>query len=148
MKKVWIILAAVLLIVAIVGGIMWFNFSNSPEYALMNIFKDMNENGAEGLRPHLTAEAQTTLDNINAFADNKIVNAIVGLLDMKDDITVLKEKLQQTKWDVVDIMKGENNAVAILSFEYDEDLSGTMEISMTKEEKVWKIDDIQLPKLN
>ena len=45
-------------------------------------------------------------------------------------------------------MKGENNAVAILSFEYDEDLSGTMEISMTKEEKTWKIDDIQLPKLN
>lgn len=148
MKKVWIISAAAVLIVAIVGGVMWFNFTQSPEYALMNIFRDMSESGAEGLRPHLTADAQTTLDNINAFAENKIVNAIAGLLDMKDDIAVLMEKLQQTKWDVVDIMKGENNAVAILSFEYDEDLSGTMEISMTKEEKTWKIDDIQLPKLN
>ncbi|MBQ7087428.1 MAG: hypothetical protein IJM96_08150 [Clostridia bacterium] len=67
---------------------------------------------------------------------------------MKDDITVLKEKLQQTKWDVVDIMKGENNAVAILSFEYDEDLSGTMEVSMIKEEKEWKIDSLQLPEFN
>ncbi|MBQ6934814.1 MAG: hypothetical protein IJN37_10570 [Clostridia bacterium] len=76
------------------------------------------------------------------------MNAIVGLLDMKDDITILKEKLQQTKWDVVDIMKGENNAVAILSFEYDEDLSGTMEVSMIKEEKEWKIDILQLPEFN
>lgn len=76
------------------------------------------------------------------------MNAIVGLLDMKDDITILKEKLKQIKWDVVDIMKGENNAVAILSFEYDEDLSGTMEISMVKEEKEWKIDSLQLPEFN
>lgn len=56
MKKVWIVLVAVIAVIAVAGGIFWFNFTQSPEYALMQIGKDIEKQGIEGLYTHLTAE--------------------------------------------------------------------------------------------
>ena len=148
MKKVWIILAAVLLIVAIVGGIFWFKFTASPEYALMQIGKDIEKMGIEGLYTHLTAEGQQMFDNIGKVTDNQIVGALVGLLGLEDDIAIFKENLDNMKWEVEDIMKGENNARVILDFEYSEEVEGSVEISMIKQEKEWKIDGFEMPQFD
>ena len=148
MKKVWIILAAVLLIVAIVGGIFWFKFTASPEYALMQIGKDIEKMGIEGLYTHLTDEGQQMFDNIGKVTDNEIVGALVGLLGLEDDIAIFKENLDNMKWEVEDIMKGENNARVILDFEYSEEVEGSVEISMIKQEKEWKIDGFEMPQFD
>ena len=148
MKKVWIILAAVLLVVAVVGGIFWFKFTSSPEYALMQIGKDIEKMGIEGLYTHLTAEGQQMFDNIGKVTDNQIVGALVGLLGLEDDIAIFKENLDNMKWEVEDIMKGENNTRVILDFEYNEEVEGSVEISMIKQEKEWKIDGFEMPQFD
>ena len=148
MKKVWIILAAVLLVVAVAGGIFWFKFTSSPEYALMQIGKDIEKMGIEGLYPHLTTEGQQMFDNIGKVTDNQIVGALVGLLGLEDDIAIFKENLDNMKWEVEDIMKGENNARVILDFEYNEEVEGSVEISMIKQEKKWKIDGFEMPQFD
>ena len=148
MKKVWIILAAVLLVVAVAGGIFWFKFTASPEYALMQIGKDIEKQGIEGLYTHLTAEGQQMFDNIGKVTDNQIVGALVGLLGLEDDIAIFKENLDNMKWEVEDIMKGENNTRVILDFEYNEEVEGSVEISMIKQEKEWKIDGFEMPQFD
>lgn len=148
MKKVWIILAAVLLVVAVAGGIFWFKFTSSPEYALMQIGKDIEKQGIEGLYTHLTAEGQQMFDNIGKVTDNQIVGALVGLLGLEDDIAIFKENLDNMKWEVEDIMKGENNTRVILDFEYNEEVEGSVEISMIKQEKEWKIDGFEMPQFD
>ena len=148
MKKIWIILAAVLLVVAVVGGIFWFKFTSSPEYALMQIGKDIEKMGIEGLYTHLTAEGQQMFDNIGKVTDNQIVGALVGLLGLEDDIAIFKENLDNMKWEVEDIMKGENNTRVILDFEYNEEVEGSVEISMIKQEKKWKIDGFEMPQFD
>ncbi|MBR4879187.1 MAG: hypothetical protein IKU13_05095 [Clostridia bacterium] len=148
MKKGGIIALAVILVIAVIGGIMLMKFMGSPEYALMKIGKDIASQGIEGIYPHLTADGQQMLDKINEVADNKIVGALVSLFGLEDDIAIFKEKLSMMKWDVEEIMKGKNNAQVILDFEYSEEIEGTVEISMVKQGKEWKIDGIEMPQFD
>ena len=148
MKKGGIIALVIILIIATVGGILLMNFLNSPEYALMKIGKDIEAQGIDGIYPHLTEEGQQAIDQINAVADNKIVGALVSLLGLEDDIAIFKEKLSMMKWEVEDIMKSKTNAQVILDFQYSEQIEGTVEISMIKQDKEWKIDGIEMPQFD
>lgn len=87
-------------------------------------------------------------DNMGKVTDNQIVGALVGLLGLEDDIAIFKENLDNMKWEVEDIMKGENNTRVILDFEYNEDVEGSVEISMIKQEKEWKIDGFEMPQFD
>ena len=44
-----------------------------------------------------------------------------------------------------DVLKSKENATVILSFNYEDKLIGTIEISMIREEGEWKIDSIEFP---
>ena len=44
-----------------------------------------------------------------------------------------------------DILKSKENAAVILSFNYEDKLIGTIEISMIRDEEKWKIDSIEFP---
>ena len=93
-------------------------------------------------------EEQQMFDNIGKVTDNQIVGALVGLLGLEDDIAIFKENLDNMKWEVEDIMKGENNTRVILDFEYNEEVEGSVEISMIKQEKEWKIDGFEMPQFD
>ena len=49
------------------------------------------------------------------------------------------------QWEVDDVLKSNENAAVFLSFNYEDKLIGSIEISMIREDGDWKIDTIKFP---
>ena len=45
-------------------------------------------------------------------------------------------------------MKGSETSKAIIGFNYEDKMVGTIELTMIKEEKIWKIDSLAMPKVD
>lgn len=63
-------------------------------------------------------------------------------------VSVFLDKLSECKWTTKEVMKGSQTSKAIVGFNYDDKMVGTIEMKLIKEEKVWKIDDLGLPKFD
>lgn len=146
MKKTILIISSVVLLLAVVVGGFGLYIVNTPEYALKSIIEDVNDSGMEGLNPHLTGKAKETLDMVASVTESDLFSKIVGFINQNDYIGVLKSEIQEIQWGVDDVLKSKENAAVILSFNYEDKLIGTIEISMIKEEGQWKIDGIEFPK--
>lgn len=146
MKKTILIISSVVLFLAVVVGGFGLYIVNTPEYALKSIIEDVNDSGMEGLNPHLTGKAKETLDMVASVTESDLFSKIMGFINQNDYIGVLKSEIQEIQWGVDDVLKSKENAAVILSFNYEDKLIGTIEISMIKEEGQWKIDGIEFPK--
>ena len=111
----------------------------SPEYALNEAYADVKEEGMNGLKKHLTANALKTIENVESIAN-------LGTLIMgSNPTTLLLSKMSDFEYTVKDILKGSESARCVLEFYYKDTVSGTIEIKMIKEEKDWKIDSLGNP---
>ena len=111
----------------------------SPEYALNEAYADVKEEGMNGLKKHLTANALKTIENVESIAN-------LGTLIMwSKPTTLLLSKMSDFEYTVKDILKGSESARCVLEFYYKDTVSGTIEIKMIKEEKEWKIDSLGNP---
>ncbi len=146
MKKAILIISSVLLLLALVVGGFGFYIVSTPEYALKSIIEDVNDSGMEGLTPHLTGKAKETLDAISSVTESGLFNTIIGFINQNDYIGVLKSEIQEIQWEIDDVLKSKENAAVILSFNYEDKLIGTIEISMIRVDGEWKIDGIKFPK--
>ena len=117
----------------------------SPEYALNKAFADMRESGLDGLKKHLTSKATKTVEgfeNISSRPElSKLTNAIIG----GNATSVFLDKLSECEWTIKEMMKGSEKSKAIVGFNYENKMVGTMEMTLIKEEKIWKIDNLDLP---
>lgn len=145
MKKAILIISCVVLLLAVVVGGFGFYIVNTPEYALKSIIEDVNSSGMEGLEPHLTGKAKETLDAVSSVTESGLFNTIMGFINQNDYIGVLKSEIQEIQWEVDDVLKSKENAAVVLSFNYEDKLIGTIEISMIREEGEWKVDSIEFP---
>lgn len=143
-KALFITISIVALIAATIIG-MGVYVTNTPEYALKEMIDDVNTSGMDGLYPHLTGEARTTIDAVSSVTENNIFNTIVGFIGQSEYVGVLKSEIQEIRWEVYDVLKSKENAAVILSFNYEDKLIGTIEISMIREEGEWKVDSIEFP---
>ena len=111
----------------------------SPEYALNEAYADVKEEGLKGLKKHLTANALKTIENVESIGN-------LGSLFMGSNPTnLLLGKMSEFEYEVKDILKGSDSARCVLAFNYQDTVSGTIEIKMIKEEKEWKIDNLGNP---
>lgn len=117
----------------------------SPEYALYNTFEDMNESGLDGLKKHLTSNALKTVEGFENLAKNPGVSMLTGALMGGNAVNTFLDKMSECEWTINDVMKGKETSKAIVGFNYKDSMTGTMEMKMIKEEKVWKIDDLSMP---
>ena len=123
----------------------------SPEYVLGMAFADIKKSGINGLRPYLTENANKKVDFIAAGMDivsgvGKLVGAAGGSDDGSGKATkFLMEKLSECEFDYKDLLKGSNSAKAVISFKYKDIMEGTVDISMIKQDKEWKIDTLTMP---
>ena len=46
------------------------------------------------------------------------------------------------------MMKGSENSKAIVKFDYQDKMVGTIDMNMIREEKIWKIDGLEIPKFD
>lgn len=143
-KTILIICSVVLLLTVVVGGLSLY-IVNTPEYALKSIIEDINNSGIEGLKPHLTGRAKETLDAVSSITESDLFSTIMGFINQNNYTSVLKSEIQEIQWEVDDVLKSKENAAVILSFNYEDKLIGTIEISMIREEGEWKIDSIEFP---
>ena len=96
----------------------------SPEYALNNAFDDMRADGVDGLKKHLTANA----------------------LKVGDAVNLLLDRLSECDWTIKEVMKGSETSKAVVGFDYHDMMVGTIEMNMIKEDGIWKIDGLGVPK--
>ena len=70
--------------------------------------------------------------------------AIVG----DDAIGVLLGKLSECEWTIIDVMKGSQTSKVVLGFDYEDQIVGTIELTMIKEDKRWLIDSLSKPEFS
>ena len=118
----------------------------SPEYALNNAFDDIRKSGVDGLKKHLTANALKTVEGFETISGftSGFTTAFLG----GNAVNVLLEKLSECEWTIKDVMKGSETSKAIIGFNYEDKMVGTIELTMIKEEKIWKIDSLAVPKFD
>ncbi len=63
-------------------------------------------------------------------------------------INVLLDKLSECDWTIKDVMKGSETSKAIVGFNYQDEMTGTIEMTMIKEDSIWKIDSLAMPKFD
>ena len=115
----------------------------SPEYVVENAIKDVKTAGFEGLKPYLTENAEKKVEMISSVSNG------VSLLTGSNRVSVLLNKLSDCEWTVNDILKGSESAKAVVGFAIrsgTDEIEGTIQLTMIKEEKEWKIDGVETPK--
>jgi len=148
MKKAFLITISIVALIAITIIGMGVYVTNTPEYALKEMIDDVNASGMDGLYPHLTGEARAIIDAVSSVTENSIFNTIVGFISQSEYVGVLKSEIQEIQWEVDDVLKSKENAAVVLSFNYEDKLIGTIEISMIREEGEWKIDGLEFPEFD
>ena len=148
MKKAFLVTISIVALIAVTIIGMGVYVTNTPEYALKEMIDDVNASGMDGLYPHLTGEARATIDAVSSVTGNSIFNTIVGFISQSEYVSVLKSEIQEIQWEVDDVLKSKDNASVILSFNYDDKLVGTIELSMVREDGEWKIDGLEFPKFD
>ena len=114
----------------------------SPEYVVDHAIIDMRASGLDGLKPYLTENAEKNVSTIVT------VSGGVSLLTGSDKVSVLFSRLSEFDWTVVEILKGSESAKAVLGFSIGngtEEIEGTLQLTLIKEEKEWRIDGLKNP---
>ena len=111
----------------------------SPEYALIEAYADVKEEGLGGLKKHLTQKALKTIERVEFVGD---LSAIAMKENPKD---LLIGKMGEFEYEVIDMLKGKETARCKIGFNYRDSVEGTIEIELIKEEKEWKIDGLKNP---
>ncbi|MBR2768425.1 MAG: hypothetical protein IKD68_05790 [Solobacterium sp.] len=120
----------------------------SPEYALNNAFEDMRESGVDGLKKHLTSNALKNLNTIESIAGRPEVSLLTTAFMGGNAVKVLLDKLSECEWTIKEMMKGSENSKAIVKFDYQDKMVGTIDMNMIREDKIWKIDGLEIPKFD
>lgn len=145
MKKLLIIgLTVVLLVVMAVGGIVLYKTS-TPEYALAKTIMDVKESGMAGLKPHLTEDAVEIIENIERTTDDTGLSSVFSAAIQDKAISFVKENLEEVDWAVEDVLTGKKQADVIIGFNYHDNITGTVSITMIRCDGEWKIDGIGFP---
>ncbi len=120
----------------------------SPEYALNNAFDDMRESGLTGLKKHLTANALKTVQSFETISGRPEIALLSTALMGGNAVSILLGKLSECEWSIKEMMKGFETSKAIVGFNDQDRMVGTIEMTLIKEDKLWKIDGLAMPKFD
>ncbi len=106
----------------------------------------MSESGLEGLKKHLTANALKTVQGFETISGRPEIALLTSALMGGNAVSFLLDKLSECTWTVREMMKGSETSKAITGFNYQDKMVGTIELTMIREDKIWKIDSLATPK--
>ena len=127
----------------------------SPEYVLKNAIEDMKVSGLDGLKPYLTSNALKTIDTVRMFSTG--IGMFTGGMGMSygsqsnsgnlsgSSIVYMLDHLSDFDWTIKDVLKGSDSAKGILGFTYEDKVKGTVELALIREDKEWRIDNLNKP---
>lgn len=110
--------------------------------------------GFDGLKPYLTVEGYRKAENLLSLTGGiDMFTATAFMFQPNSDGCPaslkgsLNDTLKECDYTVKDLLKGSSSAKAIVAFEHKDGTKGTIELTMIKENKEWKIDDMEMPKI-
>jgi hypothetical protein len=127
----------------------------SPEYVLKNAIEDMGLCGLDGLKPYLTSNALKTIDSVLKFSNSvDLFTGGLGVLMAQSgsgnasgaSTRFLLDKLSELDCVIMDVLKGSDSAKGVLGFTYGDKIDGTVEVTLIREDKEWRIDTLNTPK--
>ena len=145
MKKVIIFIISMLTIICVTIMGLFMYKTSTPEYALAKTIADIKESDISGLEEHLTDNARENVEKVVERSEYSLVSGILSVVSQSDGISLLKSKISEIDWSVEDILKGNQNAEVVIGFNYNEQITGTINIIMIYENRQWKIDSIGIP---
>ena len=93
--KVRSIVIVLVLLVLCAGVCFGVYMLRSPQYALYKISKDVKDFGVDGLNPHLTGDAQETVEKVNSLAESDLLGSILTILGKENYVSVIKSNLKE-----------------------------------------------------
>ena len=108
----------------------------------------MKKRSFDGLKPYLTAKALKKVDLVQTVSAGMSLFTSSSSESGEDSHSLIRfliDKLSECDWSVKDIVKDSDNAKAVIGFKYEEQLAGTIDILMIKEDKEWRIDNLIIP---
>ena len=127
----------------------------SPEYVLKNAIEDMRLSGLDGLKPYLMSNALKTIDTVLKFSSGvDLFTGGLGVLMGQSgsgntsgaSVRFLVDKLAELDWVIMDVLKGSDSAKGVVGFTYQDKVEGTVEVTLIREDKEWRIDTLNTPK--
>ncbi len=85
---------------------------------------------------------------MESVANRPEVSLITSTLLGGNAVSVLLDKLSECDWSIGEVMKGSETSKAIIGFDYQDKMTGSIEVSMIKEGDIWKIDSLAMPKFD
>lgn len=123
----------------------------SPEHVLKNAFKDIKTAGLDGLKPYLTSKALNKIEKIRKVSDGMAFFGITFTTQADPDnssataVSFLLDKLAEFEFTIKDVLKGSESAKGIIGFKHSDKVEGSVELTLIKEDKEWRIDDLAMP---
>ncbi|MBR2548138.1 MAG: hypothetical protein IKF07_08110 [Eubacterium sp.] len=108
----------------------------------------MKQDGLDGLKKHLTSNALKNVESMESIANTPGVSMLTNAIMGGNTISVFLDNLSECDWTINDIMKGSETSKAIIGFDYQDMMTGTIEMTLIREEKIWKIDGLGMPKFD
>ncbi len=99
----------------------------SPEYALNNAFDDVKKSGLDGLKKHLTSNALKNVQTVESLSGRPEISMFTSAFMGGNAAAFLLEKLQECDWTIRDVMKGSETSKAVVGFDYQDKMTGTIE---------------------
>ena len=146
MKRIRILVAAIVLLILLVGAISIVTIISSPEYALAKMKSAIKEDGINGITPYLTGDAEAIVEKVISISDNSFLHSITSYLSDSKYFVRFVNELSEVEWSIVEILRSRNSAKVNVSFNYSDKLEGVIELSLVREEHEWKIEKVSLPK--
>lgn len=147
MKRLLKVLAVVILISGIAAGGFFFYKTTTPEYALLRTIQDVDKNGYDGLKEHLSEKALDKVNSIETLSDQTGLSSLIDKLTHDNTAGFLKDKMSEITWTVENVQKSNDQANAVIRFSYDEKVYGTIQIIMLRDGVTWKIDSFRCPRV-
>ena len=113
-----------------------------------NAFDDMRASGLDGLKKHLTANALKTVESVESISGNAAVALLTTAFMGGNAVSILLDKLSECAWTIKEVMKGSESSKAVVGFNYQDKMVGTVEVTLIKEDKIWKINSLASPKFD
>ena len=126
----------------------------SPEYVLKCAVADIKTSGLDGLKPYLTPNALKKIEAAQTLSGGiGMLSGGMGLSlapqdpggDAATALVFMLNNLSGIDWSIRDVLKGSDTAKGIVGFRFEDSMEGTVELTLIRLEKEWRIDNLNMP---
>ena len=143
MKQAFIVMVIGAMIVVATANFLTSIF-DSPEYAVLGIMQDVENEGISGVYEHLTEGAKEKFKLINVISEKNLIRSLLQLANKSDYIGKIKTELGEISWEIKEIEQNRGNAKITIGFDYHNELRGEAIVIMQNIDGEWKISDMAI----